>query len=110
MYPTQGLIAGLSAAALGLSGGLSGCASIQKCGFRGCPDDQRITASIEGLIKQHPAIEAPNIVRVNTIDHVVYLYGQVETELQRATAESLAHQVPGVRKVIDSINFSYQGL
>jgi osmotically-inducible protein OsmY len=109
MYPTQGLLARLSAAALVLSGGLSACASIQKCGAEGCPDDRRITASIEALITQHPAIEAPNIVRVNTIDHVVYLYGQVETELQRATAESLAHQVPGVRKVVDSINFSYQG-
>jgi osmotically-inducible protein OsmY len=96
--------------ALMLTGALSGCATYRKCGFTGCPDDGLITANIEALIRQHPAIEAPNSVRVSTIDHVVYLYGQVDTELQRATAESLAHQVAGVRRVVDSINFSYQGL
>jgi osmotically-inducible protein OsmY len=37
---------------------------------------------------------------------VVYLYGQVDTEQERATAESLARQVAGVRRVVDSINFS----
>ncbi len=100
----------LLACALILTGALSGCATYRKCGFAGCPDDAQITANIEALIRQHPAIEAPNSVRVSTIDHVVYLYGQVDTELQRATAESLAHQVAGVRRVVDSINFSYQGL
>jgi osmotically-inducible protein OsmY len=96
--------------ALVLTGVLSGCATYRKCGFEGCADDARITADIEALIRQHPAIEAPNSVRVSTIDHVVYLYGQVDTELQRATAETLAHQVAGVQRVVDSINFSYQGL
>lgn len=89
-----------------LTGVLSGCATYHKCGFAGCPGDAKITADIEALIRQHPAIEAPNSVRVNTIDHVVYLYGQVDTEQERATAESLAHQVAGVRRVVDSINFS----
>jgi osmotically-inducible protein OsmY len=100
----------LLACALILAGVLSGCAIYGKCGFSGCPGDAQITAEIEALIQQHPSIEAPNSVRVSTIDHVVYLYGQVDTELQRATAESLAHQVAGVRRVVDSINFSYQGL
>ena len=92
-----------------LAGVLSGCATYRKCGLAGCPGDAQITADIEALIRQHPAIEAPNSVRVSTIDRVVYLYGQVDTEQQRATAESLAQQVAGVRRVVDSINFSYQG-
>jgi osmotically-inducible protein OsmY len=100
----------LLAIAVMLTGVLPGCATYRKCGLAGCPGDAQITADIEALIRQHPAIEAPNSVRVSTIDHVVYLYGQVDTELQRATAESLAHQVAGVRRVVDSINFSYQGL
>ena len=92
-----------------LPGVLSGCATYRKCGLAGCPGDAQITADIEALVRQHPAIEAPNTVRVNTIDHVVYLYGQVDTEQQRATAESLAHQVAGVRRVVDSISLSNPG-
>jgi len=89
-----------------LAGVLTGCATYRKCGFAGCPGDAQITAGIEALIRQHPAIEAPNSVRVSTIDQVVYLYGQVDTEQQRATAEALAHQVAGVRRVVDSISLS----
>jgi osmotically-inducible protein OsmY len=111
MQPRHRVIAvGPAALAVILTGVLPGCATYRKCGFGGCPGDAQITADIQALIRQHPAIEAPNSVRVSTIDHVVYLYGQVDTELQRATAESLAHQVAGVRRVVDSINFSYQGL
>jgi osmotically-inducible protein OsmY len=99
----------LLALVLILTGVLSGCATYHKCGFEGCPDDARITADIEALIRQHPAIEAPNDVRVSTVNHVVYLYGQVNNEQERASAESLAHEVAGVRRVVDSINFGPQG-
>jgi len=99
----------LLATAVILTGVLSGCSTYRSCGLLGCPGDAQITADIEALIRQHPAIEAPNIVRVSTIDRVVYLYGQVDTEQERSTAESLAHQVAGVRRVVDSINFSYEG-
>jgi osmotically-inducible protein OsmY len=95
--------------ALVLMAALSGCATYRKCGFSGCPGDAQNTAEIEALIRQHPVIEAPNSVRVNTVDHVVYLYGQVNNEQERATAESLAHQVAGVRQVVDSISFGPQG-
>ena len=30
-------------------GGLAGCATYQKCGFRGCPGDARITAEVQAL-------------------------------------------------------------
>jgi len=99
----------LPALAVILMGVLSGCATYRSCGFSGCPEDVQITADIQALIRQHPAIEAPNSVRVSTIDQVVYLYGQVDTELERETAESLTHEVAGVRRVVDSINFSYEG-
>jgi len=46
---------------------------------------------------------------VQTIDHVVYLYGLVATDLQRQTAESIARQVPNVTKVVNSIGTSGNG-
>jgi osmotically-inducible protein OsmY len=38
------------------------------------------------------------------VDHTVYLYGLVDTDIQRLMAESLAQQVPGVTKVVNSIS------
>ena len=100
---------GVWIAALGVAIALSGCAVYSKCGLSGCPGDAQISAEVRALINEHPALEAPNSVRVQTLDQVVYLYGQVDTELQRALAESLALQVAGVKRVVNSINFSYQG-
>jgi len=93
-----------------LGGALSGCAVYDRCGTAACAGDGRITADVRALIDQHPALMAPNTVRVQTVDHVVYLYGQVDTEVERSEAEELAHQVSGVRRVVNSINFSYEGL
>lgn len=97
----------LAVAAL-MSGLLCGCAAYGKCGYA-CPGDADITSSVEALIQQHPALEAPNSVRVHTVNRIVYLYGQVNTEVERSEAEALAHQVAGVRGVVDSINFEFQG-
>lgn len=108
LNPASGSASALCVA-VGLTGVLSGCATYLKCGYAGCPGDAEITLNLEALIQQHPALEAPNSVRVQTADHVVYLYGQVNTEAERSEAEALAHQVPGVGKVVDSINFDYQG-
>ena len=92
-----------------LAGLLPGCASEQACPAERCAGDASITAQVEAGINQHPALEAPNSVRVQTVDQVVYLNGQVDTELQRELAESLARAVPGVKRVVNSINFSYAG-
>ena len=88
---------------------LPACATYRKCGLGGCPGDATITAAVEAQFRLHPALEPPNLIHVQTLDHVVYLTGQVETELQRSLAESLAHEVAGVTRVANSINFSYQG-
>jgi osmotically-inducible protein OsmY len=88
---------------------LSGCAAYTKCGFNGCEGDKEITAAVEKVIGLYPALQAPNTVRVQTIDRVVYLYGQVNTEVERSTAQEAALSVSGVKQVVNSINFSYQG-
>jgi BON domain len=92
--------------ALGLMALLSSCAAIstyKACGAAGCPGDATITTAVQQLFAQHPAIEAPNLIAVQTLNHVVYLYGLVDTDLQRQLAESLARQAPGVTRVVNSI-------
>ena len=95
-----------------LTAGLSGCAAYQayhKCGFHGCPGDATITAEVRALLNQHPALGPPNQVYVQTLDRVVYLTGQVATDLQRAIADSAAREAPGARAVVNTIAVSYNG-
>jgi osmotically-inducible protein OsmY len=85
---------------------LSGCAAIRKCGFEGCPGDAKITADVKALFQQHPVLEPPNLLTVQTLDHVVYLYGLVDTDYEREIAEMVALQAPGVARVVNSIGIS----
>src|ERR1039458_10128197 len=57
-------------------------------------------------INQHPALEPANILRVQTLDHVVYLNGLVDAELEREMAESVALEARGVAQVVNSIGLS----
>jgi osmotically-inducible protein OsmY len=95
-----------------LTGALPGCAAYsayRMCGSRGCPGDARITAEVRALLNQHPALAPPNQVYVQTLDRVVYLTGQVATDLQRDTAESAAHEATGVSRVTNTIALTYAG-
>ena len=104
-------IAKLPAAALAIVwlAVLLGCAvykTYEKCGFAGCPDDQRITRDVQALLNQHPALEPPNLIAVQTLDHVVYLNGLVDTDLERQLVESVAARAKGVTRVVNSIGLS----
>jgi len=92
--------------ALVLTGALPGCAAYRKCGFWGCPGDAEITAQVRALFEQHPALEPPNLLDIQTRDRVVYLSGVVDTDLERQMAESVAHEAKGVAKVVNSIGLS----
>jgi len=46
---------------------------------------------------------------VQTLDGVVYLTGQVATDLQRDSAESATHEATGVSRVINTIALTYSG-
>ena len=81
---------------------LSGCATFDKCGFEGCPGDTKITADVKALFDQHS--ELGTSIDVQTLDHVVYLYGLVDTPLESEIARSVALEVPGVTRVVSSIN------
>jgi osmotically-inducible protein OsmY len=94
------------ALALILTGTLSACAAYRKCGFAGCPGDAKITADVLALFHQHPALEPPNLLNVQTFDHVVYLSGVVDTDLERQIAESVALEATGAIRVVNSIGLS----
>jgi len=85
---------------------VSGCVAYRKCGFEGCPGDAQIAAAVRTLFERHPELEPPNLLSVQTLDHVVYLYGVVDTDFERQMAESVALQAPGVTKVVNSIGLS----
>lgn len=88
---------------LAMTGALSGCATYSKCGLHGCPGDAGITAAVEAQLQQYPVLEAPNSVRAQTLNRVVYLHGLVDTDLERQLAESVAVQAAGGARVVDSI-------
>jgi osmotically-inducible protein OsmY len=87
-----------------LLGTVSGCATYERCGIEGCPSDQKTTAKVEAVFRQHP--ELGTRVGVQTSNHVVYLSGIVSDPSVIATAASLAEQVKGVSRVENTIAVS----
>ena len=95
-----------------LTCGVAGCATVgtyAKCGAGGCPGDTTITADVRALLDRYPALEAPNLIRVQTLDHVVYLSGLVDTPLERQMAEAVALRATGVVRVVNSIAVNNKG-
>ena len=92
--------------ALALTSTLPGCTAYQKCGFGGCAGDAMLASAVRSAFETHPELEPPNLLTVQSVDQVVYLYGLVDTDFQRQMAEAVAHQTPGVTKVINSIGLA----
>jgi hypothetical protein len=92
-----------------MAGALFGCSAYrtyEMCGDSGCPGDAKITTSIKETFAQHPELGGPDQVYVQTLNHVVYLTGIVDSGLQRETAESLARDAAGVTRVVNNISVS----
>jgi osmotically-inducible protein OsmY len=89
-----------SVAALTLAA-LSGCATFPHSSNPAA--DRAITADVETSFGQNAVLEAPNQLSVQTINGVVYLNGFVSTGPQRWDAASVASQVQGVDKVVNTI-------
>ena len=88
---------------------IQGCVSSSQCASEECKNDAKITAAVQAQLKERRELGAPNSVYVQTRSGIVYLTGQVTTDLQRDTAESVAAKVPGVMRVVNSIALSYSG-
>ncbi len=89
-------------------GAVCGCATIERCGFRGCAGDADITAQVQILFSQHPVLEAPNELHIQTLNRVVYLTGIVNTPSEQQLATLVAREAPGVNRVVNSIGL-YSG-
>ncbi len=97
-----------AAVALGL-GGCAGLAAWHRCGPAGCPGDAQLAAAVRTRLEEHPELRAPNVLYVQTLDGVVYLTGEVGTELQRDIAAAVAGKVPGARRVVNDLALQYSG-
>jgi len=96
----------------GLLGTLGGCTAYhawRKCGLEGCAGDAQLRAEVLARLDQYPALAPPNQVYVQALDGVVYLSGQVQTDLQREDAEWAATQAAPGHRVVDNIALSYTG-
>jgi osmotically-inducible protein OsmY len=90
-----------------LAGALGGCAATSASRSADQPSDERITANVRTLINQHSDLGPPGSIRVQTLNHVVYLNGTVGDGLERGTAEAIALQTPGVTQVVNSLAFDH---
>jgi osmotically-inducible protein OsmY len=82
----------------------SASATIRKCASDACADDAKIVSSVEALLDSHAEFGPPKTIRVQSFDHVVYLYGLVDTGMERSTAGAVASLAPGVARVVNSID------
>jgi len=94
-------LAPLWCAGFALISGLSGCATIEKCGLDGCASDREITAKVEALLNAHPEFGPPGTITVQTLKGVVYLDGELDDGLDRADVRSIVRRVAGVKKVVN---------
>jgi len=111
LNPKTGVRIRASIFTLALAGALSGCAAYheyEKCGYDGCPGDAKITAEVKQALARHPDLEGTDTVYVETINHMVYLTGTVDSGLQREAAESVARKASGVSRVVDNISIDKQ--
>lgn len=97
---------------LAVLGALTGCTTYQawrKCELGGCPGDTQLRAAVMSELHHYPALGPPNRVYVQALDGVVYLSGQVQTDLQRADAESAARQAAVGHRLVNNIALGYSG-
>jgi osmotically-inducible protein OsmY len=100
---------GIYALGFALALALGGCAS-HPCTDSDCAADAQITAAVKAQLKQYRDLGPPNQISVSTHHGIVYLTGQVLTDLQRDKAQAATELVPGVQQVVNTIALSYSGL
>jgi|SRR5450631_1440106 osmotically-inducible protein OsmY len=97
----------VAAFALFLTGILPGCADLRQSGSKNGAADAAITAEVEARLNEMPDLGPPGSVRVETLDHVVYLNGLVDGGLEKRMAEADALQAAGVTEVVNNIAVSH---
>lgn len=91
------MVLGLSLQSCAMFGGKGACASA------GCVSDAQVAAGVQSSLDRHPELGPPGQIRVAALNQVVYLYGTVSNDLQRAVAKSVALESSGGDKIVNSI-------
>ena len=86
----------------------TGACSYLNCGSPECADDARLREAVLTQFRARPSL-ATFIIDVQAYHHDVYLYGLVDTELDRGRAEDVALAVPGVKKVYNGLELMGNG-
>ena len=94
------------ALALALTSALSAHATLRTSPSNNPGDDTNIEIAVQALLDTRPELGAPNSIRAQSINHVVYLSGLVDTSQEKWIAESIASRTPGVAGVVNSIEQS----
>ncbi len=92
-------------AAMLLAGLCGGCAGSPPCDSAVCREDAATTAEVRSLLAAHPGITPPSLY-VLTRAHVVYLYGIVDTEMERRTAGEVAREAKGGVQVVNLLGIN----
>ena len=88
--------------ALASRGVLAAGSSVPQIEVTGARDDAAIAAEVRQRISEQPSLKSFNI-SVRSVDHTVYLEGQVDTRLDTTEAGYVAQAVPGVKKVYNDL-------
>jgi osmotically-inducible protein OsmY len=78
---------------------ISGCAARRD----EIADNAQVTRNVRALLAQHDELGPPNLIYVQTLDHVVYLTGFVSEGTMRTSAGEIALRAPGVARVVNTI-------
>lgn len=97
----------LTVLALAAALSAAGCASLQ-CEASQCAQDGAIRQAVLKEIRAKPSLAVFEI-DVQAYKHDVYLYGMVDTELDRGRAEDVAYAVPGVKHVYNGLALEGNG-
>jgi osmotically-inducible protein OsmY len=90
-------------AIVAFAGALSGCAAFDKCSPENCSTDAQTQKNVSDLVDQHREFGPPGNVRVQTVNGVVYLSGQLDSDFQIRSAEAIVRQVPNVKDVVNNL-------
>ena len=99
----------IASVSLGLNTGCTLYHAYAKCGSAGGPGDAKVSHDVLMELGRDSTLQPPNMINVQTCDHVVYLTGQVNTGLVRDSAQTAAAHVAGVSRVVNTISLSDAG-
>jgi osmotically-inducible protein OsmY len=89
-----------------LTAALSACAASNeygKCGSAACRADAQITSAVQRSLNERLQLPGGDQVEAGTVDGVVYLTGRVPLDAESDSAQSIAGQTPGVRRVVNML-------